>query len=259
MAITGTDRGTADVDTNATTATFSPASNFASGSWAVCCIAINNSNTNGGAYSTFTLTDSLGNTWTRRVSVLNDPVGANAGVEGAIFTTSMNGGTLTTGTTITVTTNVATTRRCITLMEVVPTGGETISYVTGGSSTYTGISPTITTGSITNGNMVVAAMFNEYGDDLVVTQDSDTTNGTWSTQQTIGSIAAATGSGISIASQRKVVTSTATQTYNPTMGDSNDMCLGWIQLNETGGGGGLIGDLFKPFKRSFALRRASQY
>jgi hypothetical protein len=100
-------------------------------------------------------------------------------------------------------------------------------------------------------------MMNEYGEDLIVTQDGDTTNGTWSTQQTATSTGDATATGLSIFSQRKIVTATATQTYNPTMGDSNDMCLGWIELNQSAGGGaGLIGN---SFTRSFALRRASQY
>jgi hypothetical protein len=232
MAITGTDRGAAAISTNATTGTFSPASNFAAGSWAVCCIGLNNSNTNGIAYSIFTVTDSLGNTWTKRISPLNDPALANAGVEAAIFTTSMDGGTLTTGTTITITTNVATVARVVTLMEVIPTGGSTIGYVTGASSTATSATPSIITGSITSGNMVVAAFFVEFGSDLIITQDADTTNGSWSAQQST-TVGGSLLTGLSMASQRKVVTATATQTYNPTLSSSEDLCIGWIELNET--------------------------
>jgi hypothetical protein len=32
-----------------------------------------------------------------------------------------------------------------------------------------------------------------------------------------------------------------------------------VVFTYTAGGGGLIGDMFKPFTRCFALRRASQY
>ena len=230
MAITGTDRGTAYVSTNATTGTFSPGSNFAAGSLAVCVIALNNSEADGSAYTVLTLTDSLSNTWTRRISPIYDPGSSNGGVEGAIFTSPMDGGTLTTGTVLTITTSVSTTRRCVTLMEIVPTAGSTIAYVTGNVNTGTATaSPTVTTGSITSGNMVIGALFNEY--DGTVTEDGDTTNGTWSTQQTIsGGI---TASAITVASQRKVVTSTATQEYNPTIATSSDVILGWIELTET--------------------------
>ena len=239
MAITGTDRGTAYINTSATTGTFSPASNFAAGSLAVCCIALNNTNTNGDAYSTFTLTDTLGNTWTRRISPLYDPAAANAGVEGAIFTSPMNGGTLATGTVLTITTNVATTRRAVTLMEIVPTAGSTISYVDGavgtGSNTFT---PTITTSSITSGNILIAACFNEW-DTAPTTQDADTTNGSWSTAQSNGG--GTTAAGMWVSSQRKVVTATATQTYNLTLDDTTDVILGWIQLTETGSSPNITG------------------
>lgn len=236
MAITGTDRGTASTSVSATTWTFSPTSNFAAGSWAVCCIAMNNGNTNGDAFSTNTLTDTLGNTWTRRISPLYDPGAANAGVEGAVFTTPMDGGTLTTGTVITSTINIASSRKAMTLMEVVPTGGSTIGYVNGnvsaGSNTN---SPTITTASITSGNMVIGCSFAEW-DTEPSTPDADTTNGNWSTQQF--SITGSTTNGIAIASQRKVVTATATQTFNLGMDSTIDCILGWIELNESAGGGG---------------------
>lgn len=232
MAITGTDRGTGTNNTSATTFTLAPASNFAAGSMAVLVIAADNSNTSGVAHGTFTVTDTLSNTWTRRLSGLYDPGAANAGVEGAIFTTPMNGGTLTTGTTITVTFGVVCVAEAWTLMEVVPTAGSVIGYVNGaagaGSATT---APTITTGSITSGNMVIGALFNEQGTGQTVTGDADTTNGSWSAQQTaeIGSTAA----GMTVSSQRKIVTATATQTFNPTLGVSSDVFLGWIQLTET--------------------------
>lgn len=235
MAITGTDRGTAANTTSSSTWTFSPASNFASGSWAVCVIAMNNTHTNGEAFTTFTLTDTNGNTWTRRISPLYDPGAANAGVEGAIFTTPMDGGTITTGTTLTITTNISVSRHAVTIMEIVPTGGSSISYVTGGVNTgaATG-TPTVTTGSITSGNMVIGAYFAEW--DGAPVEDGDSTNGSWSTQQAIG--IGSTTSGIACASQRKVVSATATQTYNPTDAAGPDCILGWIELTETGGGGG---------------------
>lgn len=231
MAITGTDRGTGTHNTSALSFTLSPGSNFTSGTWAVLVLSVDNADTSGAAHSTFTVTDTLGNTWTRRVSPLYDPGAASAGVEGAIFTTNQNGGTLTTGTTITVTFDASTTAKVWTLMEVTPTSLYRITYVQGGEGTGSATaSPTVTTASITSGNMVIGALHNEYGTAQTVTEDGDTTNGSWSTQQTteIGT----TTSGQTVASQRKVVTSTATQTYNPTLGTSSDVILSWIELSE---------------------------
>lgn len=232
MAITGTDRGTGTNNTGATTFTLSPASNLAAGSWAVLVVAADNAHTNGAAFSTFAVTDTLGNVWTRRISPLYDPGGAKAGVEGGIFTTDMNAGVLTTGTTITVTFNASSTAEAWTLMEIVPTSAMfAIAFVTGavnaGAATA---SPTVTTSSITSGDMVIGGLFNEQGTGQTVTGDADTTNGNWSTQQTneIGTTAA----GMTVSSQRKVVTSTATQTFNPTLGTSSDVILGWIALTE---------------------------
>jgi hypothetical protein len=231
MAITGTDRGTGTHNTSATSFTLNPASDFAAGSFAVLVIAADNS-ASGGARPFTTATDTLGNTWIDVRSILYDPGSANAGVAGAFYYTSMRTGTLVTGTTITVNFSVATTNKCWTLMEVVPTSAlYRILFVKSASGTGSATAaPTITTGSITSGNMVIGGLFNEYGTAQTVTQDGDTTNGTWSAQQTaeVGT----TTSGMTVQSQCKVVTATATQTYNPTLATSSDVILAWIELTE---------------------------
>jgi len=234
MAITGTDRGTGTNNASGTSFTLSPASNFNAGvgSWAVFVIAADNGATNGASNNINTVTDTLNNTWTKRQSPLFDNGAANAGVQGAFFTTPMNGGTLTTGTTITVTfgNNVAVAKAWA-LMEITPSAGATLEYVTGGVNTGSATAnPTVTTTSITEGNIVIAGLFNEQGTTQVVTEDADTTNGTWSTQQTID--VGTTTSGMCVASQRKVVTATGTQTYNPTLLTSSDVILSWIELRE---------------------------
>jgi hypothetical protein len=182
---------------------------------------------------TFTVTDSLGNTWTRRLSPLYDPGAANAGVEGAIFTTPQNGGTLTTGTTITVSFgSTSVTAKVWTLMEVSSgIGGVTPVYKNGGVGTGSATaSPTVTSASIPNGQMIIGIVCNEQGTGQTPTGDSDTTNGSWSTMQTneVGSTAA----GQTIITQRKVVNAAGTQTYNPTLGTSSDVIAGWISIGE---------------------------
>lgn len=236
MAITGTSRGTATfAGTAATTFAFSPASNFSgtTGSWAVCHVSLNNTGTGGAAYGTLTLTDSLGNTWTRRQSPIADPGSTNQGVEGAIFTTPMNGGVIQTSTVITVTTDIACARHAVSIEEITPTSGSTLSYVTGGvSSAQNTSTPTITTGSITSGNLVSCGCFYEYGSPAA--GDSDTTNGSWSTMQNPD--AGVTEAGVGLVSQRKVVTATATQTYNVDIFDVTDCVMAWIEITETASG-----------------------
>lgn len=229
MALAGTDRGSGTHGSSGLTFTLSPASNFTAGALAVLSLAADNSAFGGSTNNIVGVTDSLGNTWTKRQSPLYDPGAASAGVQGAIFTSPQNGGTLQTSTVITVEFADNTTAKAWTLMEVT---GNNPSYVTGGVGTGSATaSPTVTTGSITNGRMVIAALCNEYGTEQTVTEDSDTTNGSWSTQQTaeVGSEAF----GITVASQRKVVSATATQTYNPTLGVSSDCICAWIEIQES--------------------------
>lgn len=232
MALTGTDRGTGSHNTSATTFTLSPASNFTAGSIAVLCVAADNANTSGNQFSTFSVSDSLGNTWTQRQLALADPGAANAGVAGCIFTTGMNAGPLVTGTVITVTFNTATTAKAWTLMEVVGTSGTRTDFVTSGVGTAsTASAPTVTTSSLTSGDCVIGATFAEHGAPSF-TGDSDTTNGSWSTQQTVA--VGSTTSGVAVSSQRKVVNATGAQTYNPTIGTGSVDCVAaWISVRET--------------------------
>jgi hypothetical protein len=88
----------------------------------------------------------------------------------------------------------------------------------------------VTTASITNANIVIAAVLVERN--TTITEDSDTTNGTWATQQTIGG-GDDSATGIGSASQYKIVTSTATQSYDTTLASTADCICAWVQLTET--------------------------
>lgn len=235
MALSSTARGTGSHNTSALTFTLSPGSNFSggAGAMAVLLISADNSDSSGAAHSTFTVTDTLGNTWTRRASPLYDPGTASSGVEGAIFTSPMGGGALTTGTTITVTFDANATAKAWALWEVNCASGFTVTYDGTGNGTGSATNaPTVnvTTPLLASGDIIVAGLFNEYGTEQVVTADSDTTNGSWSSAQTVSVGSTATGQTIS--SQTKVVNATGTQTYNPTLGTSSDVILSWIILSE---------------------------
>lgn len=237
MALTGTDRGSNATNTGGqSTLVITPGSNFAARSWAVLCAAYDNSDTNGAdPYSS--IADSVGNTWTSRINSLNDPGAANAGVALRIFTSDMSVAKLTTGNTITITFTTTTVARAWALHEVLPGANGKVSYVTGNQETASTATPTITTGSITSGNMVVAAVGREGNE--APTGDGDSSNGSWSSL--LGGRVGTTTSGAQVVSQRKVVTGTATQTYNPTFGGtSRDGCEAYVVLAEVAASGPLL-------------------
>jgi hypothetical protein len=179
-----------------------------------------------------TATDSNGVTWTRQVSGIYDPLSKNDGVEMAVYDAYLPLG-LTTAQAVTITTTLSSAgpvAKTWAFHEIVTdVGGKFPQFrvFASGAGSATG-TPTITTASITSGEIVVAWGGAESGTDTWA-GDADTTNGNWSTHQhTSVGVGAA---GMSITSQRKVVTATATQTYNPTL-TSADVILAWINYQE---------------------------
>lgn len=226
MSLSGIDRGTGGNATAATSLTVTPASNFAAGEMAVLCVAYDNAGS-GGSDPFATISDSHGNTWTSRLNILNDPGAASAGTVLRIFETPQDVGTLTTGSSITISFGaVSVTAKVWTLQQITASVGVP-QYVTGGGTTGSGTAPTVTTSSIPSGDAVIGAVAIESGTTQTETGDQD---GTWSAQQVseIGS----TTSGQVITSQRKIVVSAGTSTYNPTFGISGDFAIGWIQIRE---------------------------
>lgn len=231
MALAGVNRGVGSHNTSVNTWGLNSSGNFASGSWAVLAVSIDNPSGGGAAQGTYTAFDSIGNTWTRRLSNLYDPGAAGAGIEGAIFTTAQSVGAITTSTTIFLRVGNATTSKVWTLTEVTKGGIASIEFVKSGTNLGSAnTTPTVTTSPIMNGNIVFGALFNEQGTVQVVTQDGDTTNGNWSAQQTTS--VGVTAAGQCISTQYKTVTAQATQTYNPVLTASSDVILGWAELAE---------------------------
>lgn len=207
-----------------------PASAFSgvSGAMAVLAVSYDNSGSSGAdPYSS--ISDTNGNAWTSRQNALIDPGAASAGQALRIFTTPMAGGALDTGDTITVSFGNTTVARSYALWEVIPQAGYAIAYGTGAVETATTASPTITTSSIAEGDIVIGAIGREGND--AHTADSDTTNGVWGTAQASG--VGTTTSGSQVASQWKVATAAGTQTYNPTFGSSRDACEAWVSIVQT--------------------------
>lgn len=228
MALDATDRGTGGNNTAASTIAISPDANFNAGSMAVLAIAYDNSG--GGGTDTYSsITDNVGNTWTSRQNALRDPAAASAGCVLRIFTCTPASALLSSDI-ITVTFSNNVTAKCWTLSEVIPASGFSVEYLTGATASGSSTTPTITSGSITNGNLIFGAIAIE-NTSAITAEDSDTTNGSWVTQQTIN---AGTGTtGMQVASQYKIVTGTGTQTYNLTISPSSDWAIGWIEVQET--------------------------
>lgn len=227
MAITATDRGTGGDNSSGASTTVTPGSNLASGSTGVLCFAADNAN---GASTNFptSITDSAGNTWTRRVDQTSGS--ANNNVELGIYSSILTSGLTTSGSIVLTYTAANVTAKAWTLTELVPgTTGNIVLFRNSSSSSSTNqTAPTSSTGAfVSNGDAVIGAIGAESPDTF--TGDSDTTNGSWSTHQHTG-FGSGT-SGMSVSSQTKIVTATGTQSYDPTL-TSADISIANVSFAE---------------------------
>lgn len=235
-AVTIQSRGTGGNGTGAGTLTITPGSDLAAGSMGVIVLALDNS---GAAGSNTTcnasMVDSVGNTWTERLDVVFDNGAASAGAELCIYTGALTTA-FTTADNVVVGFGTSPAAKSWALLEVVPTSALFVmSFVDGAGGTgATSGTPTVTTSSITSGNVVIGGGSSEST--LTWTGDADTSNGSWTNEQERGQGTGTTG--IAVTSQAKVVTGTATQTYNPTQ-TSADQIIGWIQLAEVAAPSGM--------------------
>src|SRR6185295_8457523 len=159
MALVGTDRGSNNLNTAATTVAIAPGSNFDQATFAVLCLAYDNAGS-AAADPYSSISDNKSNTWTSRQAALYDPGAASAGATLRIFTSPMEKAALTTSDTITVSFGANTpTAKSWTLHQVTsdsPYG--VVGYVTGNVNAGAGTgTPTVTTTSITSGDMVIGA------------------------------------------------------------------------------------------------------
>ena len=155
------------------------------------------------------------------------------------------------GDTITVTWGVACPVKAYAVLEFAPTvGGSAMTYVTGGTANGSGTAnPSVTTGSITNGDYVAVMWGLEAIDNI--TGDSDTTNGTWGPLSVVGK-GNTLAAGQTCAVQVKKVTATATQTHDMVSGDgSTDCAPAWIEINDASPTGGLTASQKAAFFQMF--------
>jgi hypothetical protein len=232
VALTVTSRGTGTHNTGATTLVpGGRTATLASGSMGVMAIALDNAGAAGAATAApASWTDAKGNVWTRRINALYDNGAASAGIEMAFYTAPITVALLTTDAgTITWDGAVSPVPKAWTWYEVIPGAGNTVSYSTGGTiAGATAANAQVVTASVPVGDAVIAGYFSEGVG--AVTGDSDSTNGSWTAQQT-ATVGSGT-SGVRIATQQKVQTTTAsTQSYDVTVA-SQDRIAGYIMLHE---------------------------
>jgi len=232
VALTGTSRGTGTHNTGATTSVPGGRSaTLAVGSIGVLCIALDNAGTSGSTLiSPASWTDAKGNVWTRRTNRLYDNGAASAGIEMVFYTAPITVALLTTDAgTITWSPAASPVAKVWTWYEVIPSANAEVAYSTGGDiAGATAANAQVTTASVLVGDAVIAGYFSENV--AAVTGDSDSTNGTWTAQQT--ATVGTTTSGVRIATQQKVQTTAAsTQSYDVTVA-SQDCIAGYIMLHE---------------------------
>jgi len=206
---------------------------IASGSLAVLCLGGDNANTTGpGAAGNFpsSLTDSRSNTWTRQVNDVQDPGAANAGAEVAIYTSVLSTGIQLADTVGITYVNASVVAKCVTVFEFSDATAHNASGSGGAASTST---PSVTTSSITNGHYVIGFLAAEGNTSFTtMTDDSDTSNGSWSTGvQCYSGTSNTPGATVFLTlAQYKKVTATGTQTYNPGFTGTSDLVLAWSDL-----------------------------
>jgi hypothetical protein len=115
--------------------------------------------------------------------------------------------------------------------KIAPDSGEQVTYGTNGGASGVGTSPLVTTSSITVNHVLIGFAGAETNE--AITADSDSTNGSWSTQQTVTANTGTVATSIRISSQQKTITTTGTQTYNLQLPSSRDWAISWMSFSAT--------------------------
>lgn len=194
-----------------------PSSNCTAAGTLILCISYNNSLIDG-SDPFDSIDDSYGNTWTLRVSQIQSPNGLAAdGVIMRIYSTNQNISPLTTGDSIVVRFLEDIDVACSFLLQI--TSDNSITYTDANSAPFPSDHfPTISSISLTTNDIIIGCAAsngnsNKHG-------DSDTTNGSWSSDYTDQ-----TKNGVSnqLISQYKIISGTGAQSYDPQLGEVTDL------------------------------------
>lgn len=231
MTVSVTARGTGSSNTGGqSTLTASPNATIPHGSVLVLCCAYDNSGTNGADPLSGITSTVQGLAWDNNTGAVNDPGAANAGIVGRIFSVLLTNGPFRSTDVITVSFSATTVARAWCIYQVdsnLP--NQYAGEQNEAAAAQTSATPSITTASIASGDVVIACVAREANGTRAA--DGDSTNGTWTGAQSVG--VDTTTSGAEIICEYKVVTATATQTYNPTFGGASaDGVNMWVRKGE---------------------------
>lgn len=217
--------GTGTNTTNDADQIITPTDNSATGKLLIMYVVYENANIGGGD-TYISIKDSYENAWTEIFSVVNSSGTINDGTVMRSFSTMQDQNGLTTSDSILLSFSTTIEALVYIIYEVDSTN---ILTITDSSSTSgTGSSPTITTNTIDNNNIVICA-FGRNSSGIII-DDADTSDGSWSTG--LSKTKFATDLTQELHSQYKVVTASATQTYNPTITTNSIYNLGWVEIHE---------------------------
>lgn len=217
-------RGLANPAVSGTTSTavdLPAGGSIATGNYLIAKLALDNSGTNGAAV-TLGVTDPRSNTWTIAGPANQDPGAANAGVtcymayarvdnaysDGDDVTFNYGG--------------VSTPAKAIVVEEWTGIDTTTPIVVAVTTATGSGTSPSIARTPTAADQLVLTALAVEGPATDVITQDDDTTDGTWQVLSKLGTTNATATNNVTIHGAAKQVSGTSAQTWNPTLGTSRD-------------------------------------
>ena len=226
MALTLAEAGKNNSATSTATLVVTSAVSFAAGDMVVVCIASDNAGS-AGAVSISSVTDSKSHTYTQRAVQNRDPGAANAGATSAIYTAFVTSA-MTTSDTITVNFSPNTTYKSAVVWKASVASTEFPKYLSNGGSTGNTANPSLASSSISSGDGVIYALAVESN--ATLTGDSDTSNGSWATLYTDIGTGGTAATSMRVGSQYKVVTGTATQTWNTTI-TAADWAITYIVLD----------------------------
>lgn len=212
-------------------ATFDSSGGFAANvdDWLGILLSVSNDGTNGAScFTSFQIIVEGDATITVRANILYDPGAAGAGANLVLAT-----GAVTTGFSAgKVRANFSPnfSQAAMRVLKIVPGASEAISFVEADATGLTGNTTTYSaaTVSVTNLDMIFAAAAIETDDSI--TGDSDTTNGSWSTVDTVLADGGADASCMCLTYQYKTVTGTGNQDWACTSATARDSARSYMVL-----------------------------
>jgi len=192
--------------------------------------AANNTGTAGASSTSTTVTDPAGNTWTPQAQTNQTPGGvANDGTTLTIWTCLVTNALV--AATLTLNFSPSTTSKAAGLQKAVPAAGCAMAVgAVGAGVAGTASSRSSGAVSVALGTTMIGASAIE--DNGTLTEDTDTTDGSWSASLTALADNGTAASSQLLTIQRKTVTATGNQTYDNASSGGRDYALNYILVYE---------------------------